>query len=109
VNNHRLIACLLASLAMAGACEPFPEITIVGATYGANCQAAAGNATAAVARACDGHSTCRFQVDVAAIGDPSPGCAKEFDIVWRCPGEEAVRRMTLPAEAGLGSVARLSC
>jgi hypothetical protein len=45
---------------------------------------------------------------VNALGDPKFGCAKAFDAVWRCPGEEDVRQVTEPAEAA-GAVITLSC
>jgi len=48
-------------------------------------------------------------VDVGALGDPAPGCAKEFEIEWQCEGDARPRAVTLHAEAGFGSVARLTC
>ncbi len=90
------------------ACGPPAAIRVLRATYGANCQAAPGNATASVRAECDGKSACRYTVRVSALGDPKFGCAKAFDAVWRCPGEEDVRQVTVPAEAA-GAVITLSC
>jgi hypothetical protein len=85
------------------------RISVTRATYGANCRAAEGNATAAVRNRCDGRSRCLFEVQVSELGDPSHGCLKEFTVDWRCERDPTLHNVTLPAEAGFGSVARLVC
>jgi 4-amino-4-deoxy-L-arabinose transferase-like glycosyltransferase len=85
------------------------QIRVLRATYGGNCAAPAGNATKAVGRACDGPSPCHFAVDVGQLGDPAPGCAKEFEVEWQCDDGAEGRRLKLRAEAGFGSMARLKC
>ena len=97
------------SLLAAGACGPKAEIAIVQATYGGNCEAPAGNATLPLANACDGKLDCTYKVDPSVLGDPKFGCAKAFQVIWRCPGEEKVRRVDLPGEASFGGPASLSC
>lgn len=99
---------LAAIAASTNACGPPAAMRVLQATYGANCQVAPGNATASVRDACDGTARCRYTVEVSVLGDPRFGCAKGFDAVWRCPGEEEVRRTTVPAEAA-GAVVMLSC
>jgi hypothetical protein len=99
----------LGLIAAVTACGPRGEIRVVQASYGNNCGVPAGNATIALSRACDGKSDCPYKVDVSVLGDPKFGCAKAFQVVWRCPGEEKVRRVDLEGEAGFGAVAHLTC
>ena len=79
------------------------------ATCGVNCDVARGNATEPVAAVCDRRGSCQFRVEVGVLGDPALGCSKAFEAVWRCPGEDAVRRATVPPESGYGSVVFLAC
>ena len=102
-----LLAVILASGA-AGGCER-REVTVIDASYGANCGAPSGNVTGAVARACDGTSGCQFLVDVTQLGDPVVGCAKDFRVVWRCATEETISTALAPPEAGRGTVVPLQC
>ncbi len=84
-------------------------IHVTGATYGGQtCHTAAGNVTHFLADACNGKKTCDYVVQYQTIGDPAPGCAKDFNVQWTClvgPGGS----VNLPAEAGLGSHAALRC
>jgi len=86
-----------------------PSIKVDSATYGANCGAPNGNATAHVAGACNGQPTCDYIVDYTVIGDPSKGCAKEFQVSYHCRFDPAQRTVSVPAEAGFRKVAHLSC
>jgi hypothetical protein len=86
-----------------------PEISVVSATYGANCGAPAGNATAPVRAACDGQSACTYRIDVRELGDPMTGCAKNFAVTFRCSGEEPIRTTGVQPEAGLGTLLSLGC
>ena len=79
----------------------------VSGTYGGNCGAGDGNATRAVDTFCEGRSGCTFQIKAEELGDPAPGCARDFVAVWTCGGES--RRATVPPEAGFGSTVRLDC
>ena len=85
-------------------------ISIVEATYGGSCRATMpaekataikdGNATAALVKLCDkAIDDCRFAFDVADVGDPLPGCAKDLSISWRCANEDKPRRLTIAPEA----------
>ena len=98
-------------------------ITILQATYGGNCGAAAGDETAAVAAWCGAGArpNCTFRVcvcgdnlcgagDPPCLPDPAQNCAKEFEVTWRCtldaPGSS--RSLVLPAEAD-NAAAQLGC
>ena len=76
---------------------------MVSATYGANCGASSGNATAAVRAACDGRKFCDYRVDVNALGDPAPGCGKSFTVEYQCAGSPSPLKKEVAAEAGFGS------
>ena len=84
-------------------------IRVVDATFGANCGAPPGNATAIVRSKCDGQTSCRFRVDVNEIGDPAYGCAKDFSVAWTCRAEGLPRRAALEPEAGFGGTVLLAC
>lgn len=95
-------------------------IHVAEATYGASCKSFTpetprtnlvkdGNATAALAAACDAAKvTCAFPVDVIKLGDPAPGCGKDFVANWRCGNDQKVHRFYLSPEAS-GRTALLSC
>lgn len=84
-------------------------IMVTGATYGRSCGVPPGNATNQVRTVCDGQSECSYVVDVANLGDPAPGCGKDFSVEFICGSDSLSRRVALPAEAGLKSLARLQC
>jgi peptidoglycan/LPS O-acetylase OafA/YrhL len=84
-------------------------LSIASATYGANCGAATGNATKSVAESCNGKAECSYTVDVKHLGDPARDCGKDFGVNYYCPSEVSMRHVQLPGEAGLGSVAKLTC
>jgi hypothetical protein len=97
------------------------SIAIVEASYGLSCKdfqvqaprenlVRVGNATAAVAKACDSKSgTCRYAVNVANLGDPAGGCGKDFQVKWRCGPEGArTHEARLAAEAH-GRSLSISC
>lgn len=75
--------------------RPGPEIVVVSASYGLNCptgtsdpEAAnltpAGNATAKICELCRFTAFCVVQVGHSWLGDPAPGCAKDFDVTYQC-------------------------
>jgi hypothetical protein len=90
---------------------PPGSIDVVEASYGSSCRHVAyrsprynayrdGNATAAVIRACNGKSRCRFTVDSGMLGDPAPGCDKDFAAEYRCgPGASPRRFAKVDGEA----------
>jgi hypothetical protein len=86
-----------------------PTISVTSATYGGNCGAPAGNVTSQLAAACNGRTTCSYTIDYRVLGDPAPGCAKNYVAQWKCGTNPTVRSVTAPAEAGFGSVVTLTC
>jgi len=95
-------------------------IHVVEATYGQSCRdftpppghantVKAGNATIALAQACDSaKASCIFDVDDKKLGDPATGCGKDFIASWRCGGDPKIHQFFLPVEAS-GRSALLSC
>jgi hypothetical protein len=93
-------------------------IHITEATYGKSCQSFVpapghanlvkpGNATAAASQTCDNTNViCPLFVD--RIGDPAPGCDKDFMVRWRCDADQTVHQIYLPAE-GAEIIAWVSC
>jgi hypothetical protein len=86
-----------------------PLITIEQATYGANCGGAKPvNATQRVARVCDGRTSCNMLISAPELGDPAPGCGKEFSVRYRCSQERSARGLKVGAEAS-GSKLYVDC
>jgi hypothetical protein len=84
-------------------------IRVQTASYGQDCGAAAANVTDHAKQTCDGKRDCEYRVDYTLIGDPAPGCAKDYVIGWTCGAHQKVSYLSAAPEAGLGSVLRLSC
>jgi hypothetical protein len=79
--------------------DPF-TVEVKQATYGANCKALVGNMTDLVAKTCNRLSACSFAVDVNVIGDPAPGCGKDFTVQYRCGTATDLRTAALPPGVG---------
>jgi hypothetical protein len=84
-------------------------IKVVSGTYGRNCNAKVGNATAPLTKTCDGHVSCDFTIDTAALEDPSPGCSKDFAAEWRCGNGNAVYSAALSSLTGKNDKLHLNC
>ena len=84
-------------------------IKVVTGSYGNNCGAKPGNATAQVSRACDGQALCEYKIDPAALDDPAPNCAKNFMVEWKCGAGATVYAVSVPAGAARGEPLRLAC
>ena len=84
-------------------------IKVVSGTFGRNCSAKAGNATAPLSKACDGHGSCDFTIDTAVLEDPAPGCNKDFAAEWKCGDNNAVYSASLSTLAGKNDRLHLSC
>jgi hypothetical protein len=91
----------------AGQASGGSAISVTNATYGANCGAPAGNATAALGTSCNGSPTCDYRVDHTVIGDPVFGCQKDFQVDWVC-GDGIAGHASVPPESS-GSTVHLSC
>ena len=83
---------------------PPPEgsVEILSATYGKSCGAPADNALKSVVNRCSGTLSCDYKVDVFKLGDPASGCAKDFDVTWRCGRNDVSSTSRVEGEAGLG-------
>ncbi len=88
---------------------PASEISVQSATYGASCGVQSDNAGASVKSFCSGLDRCDYVVNYRVLGDPKPGCKKDFIVRYTCQGSEQVKTATAPAEAGFGRVASLDC
>lgn len=84
-------------------------IKVVAGTYGRNCNAKSGNATALLSKACDGHGSCDFTIDTAALEDPALGCNKDFAAEWKCGNGNAVYSAALSGLTGKNDKLHLSC
>ncbi len=86
------------------------SIKIEEATYGANCPNGVklGNATQYSAKACDGHARCNILISVQELGDPAPGCGKDFSVRLKCNQQEPARKLHINGEAN-GSTVRVDC
>ena len=84
-------------------------IKVATGTYGNNCGAKPGNATAHVSRACDGKILCEYKIDPAGLEDPAPDCAKNFTAEWKCGAAETVYAVSVPSGAARGEPLRLAC
>lgn len=76
-------------------------ISITDATYGANCPAVPfGNVTQQVRSSCEGRSgDCNYYVSHHILGDPAPGCAKDFEVRYRC-GDSNLREFVFREASG---------
>lgn len=84
------------------------KITVTSATYGASCHQPEGNVTKFLQDACNGQSKCDYIVKYQTIGDPAPGCSKDFSVKWTCSSGSG-GSASAPAEAGFGSRVTLDC
>jgi hypothetical protein len=61
------------------------SIRVLGAAYGRNCAGnVSTNVTNDLARQCQGRDYCVYRIDARQIGDPRPGCAKEYQARYVC-------------------------
>lgn len=97
------------ALSPASAIPAAAPIKVVSGTYGRNCNGKPGNATTALAKACDGHGSCDFSIDPAALEDPSPNCNKDFAAEWKCGDGNVVYSAALSALSGKGDKLHLGC
>jgi len=88
---------------------PALPIKVVAGTYGRSCGAPAGNATASLARACDGRSACSVALDATPAEGATPGCDKDYAAEWKCGSGAGVYSATIPAGAGHGASLTLAC
>ena len=80
-------------------------IRVLGAVYGRNCRAQFGaNVADDLARHCQGRDYCTYRIDYRQIGDPSPGCAKDYHARYICRDGDGDRYASASPEASGQSV-----
>ena len=84
-------------------------IKVVSGTYGRNCGAKSGNATIHLARICDGQMACEYKIELTALDDAAPNCAKDFIAEWTCGDAGAVYAVSLRPSDAPGENLRLAC
>jgi hypothetical protein len=100
---------------------PDAAIKVVEATYGLSCKdspiripgtvvgVTPGNANRFSAASCNGKQRpCTLPISVRTLGDPAPGCAKDFRIKWQCGTAEQIHETVVEGEANSKTVT-LSC
>lgn len=81
------------------------SIRVLGAVYGNNCAGnVSTNVTSDLARQCQGRDYCVYRVDSRQIGDPRPGCPKEYHARYICRDGGNERRASASAEASGQSI-----
>jgi hypothetical protein len=88
-----------ASEVQAAAAMDRPSIRIISGTYGRGCNGKAGNATALLAKACDGKPGCDYAVEPVTIENAPANCVKDLAAEWKCGTAGTVYSATLPADA----------
>lgn len=87
-----------------------PAIEVISASYGQSCaRADAGkrNVTDAVRKLCL-FTSCKVTVDDKSLADPAPGCAKDFQVAYRCHGDREPRMASIAGDA-TGKTVDLDC
>ena len=81
------------------------SIRILGAVYGGNCAGQANtNFTDDLARQCQGRDYCVYRIDMRLLGDPRPGCAKDYRARYLCRDGGNERHASAGAEASGQSI-----
>jgi hypothetical protein len=81
------------------------SIRVLGAVYGNNCAGnVSTNVTGDLARQCQGRDYCVYRVDTRQIGDPRPGCPKDYHARYMCRDGGNERRASASAEASGQSI-----
>ena len=61
------------------------SVRVLGAAYGGNCAGnVSTNVTNDLARQCQGRDYCVYRIDHRQLGDPRPGCAKDYQARYVC-------------------------
>jgi hypothetical protein len=83
-----------------------PTLSVLAATYGANCGAPTNNMLAKAQSLCNGKSSCSF-TPLGLISDPAVGCSKTASVAYACTSGSKPA-INLAAEAGYTTIS-LSC
>ena len=81
------------------------SVRVLGAAYGRNCPGNVNtNVTNDLARQCQGRDYCVYRIDHRQIGDPRPGCAKDYQARYVCRDGGNERYVSANPEASGQSV-----
>ncbi|MGV2291637.1 hypothetical protein AAHK20_23200 [Trinickia sp. YCB016] len=109
VGVVRCVCAILSLAVCASACAAQErEIRIVSGTYGGSCGAPRGNATADLARQCDGKITCPYVLTQSREGQRRAACRDDFLAEWTCKDAE-FHAASLSPDVTPGSTLVLSC
>jgi hypothetical protein len=86
-------------------CINWGTLMIDSATYGGNCKVPIGNVTDKVGSSANWRDSASIPISNGTFGDPAPGCAKSFDVAYKCGGSSFTRNL-MPAE---GQTTILDC
>jgi len=80
-------------------CVNWGTIMVDSATYGGNCKVPIGNVTTKTGTDlnCNYKENCSIPISNKTFGDPASGCAKSFDVAYKCGGKPFSRNL-MPAE-----------
>jgi hypothetical protein len=79
-------------------CVNWGTLIVDSATYGGNCKVPIGNDTGKVAPDCNYKETCSIPISYSTFGDPAQGCAKTFDVAYKCGGKSFSKNLTSEAQ-----------
>jgi PAN domain len=79
-------------------CDNWGTLIIDSATYGGNCKVPIGNDTSKVTPDCNYKDSCSIPISYSTFGDPAQGCAKTFDVAYKCGGKSFSKNLTSEAQ-----------
>jgi Sel1 repeat len=102
ISTPGILACWMAAPVLAS------QISVQSATYGGSCGIRTDNAGPSVRVLCDGQERCSYVVNLRVLGDPKPGCRKDFAVQYMCRGSGQGRSASVPGEAA-GQAVAIDC
>jgi hypothetical protein len=103
-----IVSLLSLGLVSQQAHAQYNTVNVLDATYGQNCGAWYGNVTSEVRQSCNNQNQCQYYVNVQRIGDPAPGCSKDFVVHYQCGYGSQTQTASVFAEAN-GKIVNLNC
>ena len=90
--------------------EKQTTISITSVHYGENCGTEINNGTSLedIKSKCNGKNNCDYLINHNIIGDPSPGCAKDYKVNFKC-GDEQQDRYAFEKKEASGKNINLTC
>ena len=106
MKNFGLLFLITVFFAVLPISSSAATIVVLSATYGQNCGVRSGNVTVYVSVACNGKSSCAYQIDARIIGDPAAGCEKDFVVDYSCTG---VKFQSSVSPEASGQTIKIAC